>query len=55
MGRDAFKDKVKLELVQIKQNGNGKEEVRKEEYKEVEFFTWEKLDHVDKVKSAFGL
>jgi S-adenosylmethionine synthetase len=23
--------------------------------KEVELFTWEKLDHVDKVKAAFGL
>jgi S-adenosylmethionine synthetase len=55
MGREAFKEKVKLELVKIRQNGNGKEEVRKEEYKEVEFFTWEKLDHVDQVKSAFGL
>jgi S-adenosylmethionine synthetase len=55
MGRDAFQDKVKLELVKIKQNGNGKEEVRKEEQKEVEFFTWEKLDYIDKVKSAFGL
>jgi S-adenosylmethionine synthetase len=55
MGREAFKEQVKLELVQIRQNGNGKEEVRKEEYKEVEFFTWEKLDHVEKVKSAFGL
>src|SRR3712207_1774071 len=30
VGRDAFRDKVKLELVKIKQNGNGKEEVRKE-------------------------
>jgi S-adenosylmethionine synthetase len=55
MGRDAFSDKVKLELVKIKQNGNGKEEVRKEEQREVEFFTWEKLDYVDKVKAAFGL
>jgi len=23
--------------------------------KEVELFTWEKLDYVDKVKAAFGL
>jgi S-adenosylmethionine synthetase len=55
MGRDTFNDKVKLELVKIKQNGNGKEEVRKEEQREVEFFTWEKLDYVDKVKSAFKI
>jgi S-adenosylmethionine synthetase len=23
--------------------------------REVEFFTWEKLDYVDKIKEAFGL
>jgi S-adenosylmethionine synthetase len=43
MGRDPYKEKVKfLE--------NGQEVER-----EVEFFTWEKLDYVDKIKEAFGL
>lgn len=42
-GRDYFKAKVKMGG-----NGNTYE-------KEVEFFTWEKLDYVEKVKAAFGL
>lgn len=42
-GRDYYKRKVTLLY-------NGKEEER-----EVEFFAWEKLDHVDKVRAAFGL
>jgi S-adenosylmethionine synthetase len=43
MGRNPYKEKVT-----VFQNG-------KEIEKEVEFFTWEKLDYVDKVKVAFGL
>ncbi len=43
MGRASEKKTVK-----VKQNGNWTE-------KEVETFTWEKLDYVDKIKSAFGL
>lgn len=42
-GRDYFKAKV-----QMGGNGNTYE-------KEVEFFTWEKLDYVDTVKKEFGL
>lgn len=55
MGREAFTKEVKLEYIQVKENGQGREEVRKTEMKPVEFFTWEKLDYVNKVKSAFGL
>ncbi|MBK0401556.1 methionine adenosyltransferase [Adhaeribacter sp. BT258] len=43
MGRTPEKKTVK-----VKQNGNWIE-------KEVETFTWEKLDYVDKIKAAFGL
>ena len=43
MGRDPYKGKVKF-------LDNGQEVER-----EVEFFTWEKLDYVDKIKEAFGL
>ena len=42
-GRDPFKKKVKICL-------NGKEQL-----KEVEFFTWEKLDYVSKIKKEFGI
>ncbi len=39
------------EVKQVSFVGNGGEEVRKD----VETFTWEKLDYVDKVKETFGL
>ncbi len=42
-GRDSYKQKVELFR-------NGKKQV-----KEVEFFAWEKLDYVDKLKAAFKL
>ncbi|MFO8021854.1 MAG: methionine adenosyltransferase, partial [Perlabentimonas sp.] len=44
-GRDYYKGKVKLG------GGNGSQEVEKE----VEFFAWEKLDYVDKIKKAMHL
>ncbi len=43
VGRTPYKDKVV-----VKENGVDVE-------KEVEFFTWEKLDYVDQIKNAFGL
>ena len=42
-GREPFKRKVKIKT-------NGKESI-----KEIEFFTWEKLDYVTKIKKAFGM
>ncbi len=47
MGREPYK-----KTVQFKQNGNGQEKIVE---KEVEFFTWEKLDYVDKIKEIFGI
>lgn len=55
MGREAYTKEVDLFLVDIKDTEGAKEEIRKKIKKEVEFFTWEKLDHVDQVKQAFGL
>lgn len=46
MGRDHF---TRMEIFYPNVNGNETIE------KEVEFFTWEKLDYVDKLKKAFGL
>ena len=46
MGRDHF---TRMEI--FYPNVNGDETIEKE----VEFFTWEKLDYVDKLKKAFGL
>jgi S-adenosylmethionine synthetase len=44
MGRESYIAKVEFEDVQGKKIS-----------RECEFFTWEKLDYVDKVKAAFGL
>ncbi len=55
VGRESFTKEVKLEYVEIKENAQGREEIRRTQVKPVEFFTWEKLDYVDQVKSAFGL
>ena len=43
MGRDPYTEKVTIKV-------NGKETI-----KEVDFFGWEKLDYVDKVKAKFGI
>ncbi len=53
-GRDPFKKEVEVyysgENVKSKKiNGDTKN------FKEIEFFTWEKLDYVDKIKKAFDL
>lgn len=48
MGRDFMKANV-----DIIENANGSDE--KTIQKEVEFFAWEKLDYVDKIKAAFGI
>ena len=55
MGRQYFKKDVEINYVTIKENDHEKEEVRKKETKEFEFFTWEKLDYVGKIKEAFKL
>ena len=55
MGRESFTRKVEVNTVTVSDNGISKQETRKREEKEVEFFTWEKLDFVDKLKAAFGV
>ncbi|MDX2306325.1 MAG: methionine adenosyltransferase [Microscillaceae bacterium] len=55
MGREPFKKEVDIFPVTIQEDEHGKQEIRKKIKKEVEFFTWEKLDYVDQIKQAFGL
>ena len=55
MGREPYTEEVEFFLAEIKEENGNKEEVRRKQTKAVEFFTWEKLDYVDKVKAAFGL
>lgn len=55
MGREPYTQEVELALLEVTEENGLKTETRRHEMKEVEFFTWEKLDYVDKVKEAFGL
>jgi S-adenosylmethionine synthetase len=55
MGRDPYVQNVDFMLVEIKEDHDAKTEIRRKITKPVEFFTWEKLDYVDSIQSAFGL
>ncbi len=55
VGREPYTQEVEVNYVRIKEENGVKQEVRTKEKKQLEFFTWEKLDHVDKVKAAFKL
>ncbi len=55
MGREPYHDVVAIEHIEVQEEGNTKKTVRLTEKKEVEFFTWEKLDYIDKIKEAFRL
>ena len=55
MGREAYKKEVELCIVDVQENEQEKREVRRKEKRELEFFGWERLDYVDKIKEAFGL
>ena len=55
MGRKPFLKPVSLQQMEVKNVESGEELIRKTTSAEVECFTWEKLDHVEQVKEAFGL
>lgn len=55
MGRKSFVKEVPVQYMEISENGSSKEIIHKSELKAFEFFTWEKLDYVDKIKAAFSL
>jgi S-adenosylmethionine synthetase len=55
VGREPFTKEVEITHVEITKDGNSITECRKTSMKKLEFFTWEKLDYVDKVKQAFGI
>ena len=55
MGREPFIRNTELIRTEVKENGVGTQEIKTREMKGIEFFTWEKLDYVDKVKAAFGI
>ncbi len=55
MGRSPFTKTVPVQQLVIRNVDSGEELVRKNASKEVECFTWEKLDFVDQVRQEFGL
>ena len=55
MGRQSYTAPVKFRCVEIEKDGSTVREVRREEMKDVEFFTWEKFDYVKDLKEAFSL
>ncbi len=55
MGREPYHDSVRVDRVEVEENGASRKTITQSEQKEVTFFGWEKLDYVDKVKGAFNL
>ncbi|TDI65012.1 MAG: methionine adenosyltransferase [Bacteroidetes bacterium] len=55
MGRRPFLKPVTLQYLEVRNLESGEEVVRKTTNKDVECFTWEKLDYVEQVKTVFGL
>ena len=55
MGRKPFLKEVSLQNIEIKNSDSGEELLKRTNHTQVECFTWEKLDYVDKVKEVFGL
>jgi S-adenosylmethionine synthetase len=52
LGREPYVQEVELFRVQVRENGATKEEVRRREKVAVQFFGWENLDYVEKIKAA---
>jgi S-adenosylmethionine synthetase len=55
VGRKPFTRKIEVSSLTIRENNEKKEEIRHKEVREIEFFTWEKLDYVDLLKKEFNL
>lgn len=55
MGREPYKKAVEFFYIDVEDDGVTRKEIRTKQMREVEFFTWEKLDHVEAVKKAFKL
>jgi S-adenosylmethionine synthetase len=55
VGREPFEKEVDVNYVEIKESNGVKTEIRTTKKKKVQFFGWEKLDHVDEIKKAFSI
>ncbi len=55
VGHEAYEEKVVLTSVKINTKGDSVERIEKSEKKKLQFFPWEKLDQVEKIRKAFSL
>ncbi len=55
MGRESYEKDMELNYIDVKHSGASLQEIRTTKTEKVAFFTWERLDYVDKIKAAFGL
>ncbi|WMJ72581.1 methionine adenosyltransferase [Cytophagaceae bacterium ABcell3] len=55
MGRESFAGEVEVNYVETSNIDGVEQEIRRKQKKTVDFFTWEKLDYKDKIKSEFGI
>lgn len=55
MGREAYTASTEINTTEVQEEGGVKRTTVRTEKRAVDFFTWEKLDYVAKVKTAFGL
>lgn len=55
MGREPFEKEIETFRVELKETNGVKEEIRRRQLHNVQFFGWEKLDYVKQLQDAFKL
>lgn len=55
MGREPFEKQIETFRVEVKDQNGAKEEIRRRQLHNVQFFGWEKLDYVKQIQDAFKL
>lgn len=55
MGREPFEKEIETFRVELKESNDVKEEIRRKQLHNVQFFGWEKLDYVKQLQEAFKL
>ncbi len=55
MGREPFEKEIETFRVELKENNGVKEEIRRKQLHNIQFFGWEKLDYVKQLQEAFKL
>jgi S-adenosylmethionine synthetase len=55
MGREPFEKEIETFRVELKESNGVKEEIRRRQLHNVQFFGWEKLDYVKQLQDAFKL